>query len=117
MKQSGFDQIIVDLLKQDKIAYGGFSAGSVIAAPTLKGIDIIDDPAIVTEGYDSEIIWEGLKLIDFSIVPHYQSNHPESKLADSVAAFFKINGYPFKTMRDGDVLIMNGTELELLSVD
>ena len=45
MQLSGFDDIIVDLLDADAIVYGGFSAGAVVAAPSLEGIQLIDDPA------------------------------------------------------------------------
>src|SRR5690606_10768500 len=75
MKQSGFDDLIVDMLDRDDIVYGGFSAGAVVAAPTLRGIELIDDPAEVPAGYEAEPIWDGLGLIDYSIVPHFRSPH------------------------------------------
>ena len=40
MQLSGFDDIIVDLLDADAIVYGGFSAGAVVAAPSLEGIHL-----------------------------------------------------------------------------
>src|SRR4051812_18278329 len=33
MRQSGFDRVIGDMLTNDQIAYGGFSAGAVVAGP------------------------------------------------------------------------------------
>lgn len=39
MVQSGFDKVIRSKLAEDAIAYGGFSAGAVVATPTLRGIE------------------------------------------------------------------------------
>jgi dipeptidase E len=44
-------------------------------------------------------------LIPHSLAPHYQSAHPESALIDSVVAYFMANDMPFKTLRDGEVII------------
>jgi peptidase E len=35
---------------------GRYSAGSVVATRTLEGIELVDDPSVAPEGYDSEII-------------------------------------------------------------
>lgn len=110
MKQSGFDTLIVDLIKQNKIVYAGFSAGCVILHKDLHGLDITDDPNIVPEGYDKEIIWNGLNLIDFSLAVHYQSDHDESSLTDKEIEYYKENSISYKTLRDGQVLIINGDE-------
>lgn len=41
-KQSGFDSLIIELLKKDKVAYGGFSAGVCVLTPSLRGIELVD---------------------------------------------------------------------------
>lgn len=73
----------------------------------------MDSPHQVAEGYGSEIIWDGLGLVDFSIVPHYRSDHPEAPAAELAAQYFTESRIPFRTLRDGDVLIQDGTELTL----
>ena len=78
MKRSGFDVILRQLIKKEGILYGGYSAGVCVLAPTLRGIELVDDPTVKPYGDDTETIFEGLNIIDYSIVPHYQSNHPES---------------------------------------
>lgn len=108
MKQSGFDTIIADMLDRDEIVYGGFSAGAVIAAPTLAGIELMDDPAPVPAGYDPETVWEGLGLVDFSIVPHYLSPHPESAAAQRAARHLAARRLPFRALRDGEVVVWTG---------
>lgn len=109
MVLSGFDQVIRTMLAEDAIAYGGFSAGAVVAAPTLRGIDLMDSPTQIAEGYPLAPVWEGLALVDFSIVPHFQSNHPEAPLAEAAAKYFEDRQLPFKAVQDGDVWIRDGS--------
>ncbi len=67
METSGLDKILVELLKKDKILYGGWSAGAMIMAPDLRGPDWSeeDKPDVVPAGYDAKAIWQGLNLIRF----------------------------------------------------
>jgi len=105
MRQSGFDRVAIPLIEQDKLVYGGFSAGAIAACPSLKGIELMDEPHTLAEGYDPDVIWEGLNLVPFHIVPHYESDHHEAPLADKAAAYMLDQAMPYRTMRDGDVLI------------
>lgn len=106
MKRSGLDKIVKDMLKQEKeIIYGGYSAGVCVLAPTLKGIHLMDEPTLKPYG-DSETIWEGLGILDYLIVPHYKSDHPESKDADRVVEYMINNKLLFKVLTDGEVLII-----------
>jgi dipeptidase E len=105
MQRSGFDALIVDLLDRDEIVYGGYSAGAVVAGPSLAGIDCIDDPDQVPAGYDPAPIWEGLGLIDFTIVPHYRSPHPESRAAERATRQLSGRGLRYRALRDGEVVV------------
>jgi len=111
-KESGFDEILKGKMNDPEFVYAGYSAGAVVLAPTLKGIDKVDDPNIKVEGYDNEIIWEGLGIIAYSIAPHFDPNwrtnekpHPESKKIDEVVKYFKDHNMKFLAMRDGEVII------------
>jgi dipeptidase E len=106
MKLSGFDIILKSMLKKNNILYGGYSAGICILAPTLKGIALMDDPKAKPYGKKSKIIWDGLDILDYSIVPHYKSNHPESKMADKAVEYMIKNKMLFKVLRDGEVIII-----------
>lgn len=108
MRQSGFDKIISELVRSEQIVYGGFSAGTCVTAPTLRGIELVDDPQTVPESYDSEIIWEGLGLIDYSIAPHYRSGHYESAAVEKTVEYFKAHKIPHKTLHDGQAIVING---------
>lgn len=106
MKRSGFDVILKNLTQKEGILYGGYSAGVCILAPTLRGIELVDDPDIKPYGDGTETIFEGLHIIDYSIVPHYQSNHPESEKMETVVEYMKKNGIPFKALKDGEVIVV-----------
>lgn len=114
MKQSGFDKIITDLIKEDRIVYAGFSAGCVVLHKDLHGLDITDNPNTVPEGYDNDVVWDGLGLIDFSIAVHYQSDHSETELTDKEIEYYKANNMPYETLKDGEVLLINGDSVEKL---
>ena len=109
MKQSGFDKLIVPLVKNDEIIYAGFSAGAVVATPSLHGIELVDDKDVVSEDYDKEIAWTGLHLVNKSIAPHYRSDHPESDAVDKVVEYFKENSMDYWTLSDGQALVVHDT--------
>jgi len=108
MAQSGFDTVITDLLRRDAIVYGGFSAGAVVAAPSLQGIELMDDPNEIPPGYGAEVVWQGLGLIDYAIVPHFRSHHPESAAAQAAANHLAKRKLPFRALRDGEVIVHIG---------
>jgi dipeptidase E len=109
--QSGFDQAITPLLGDDAVVYGGYSAGACVATPTLRGLELCDDPNVIPEGYDKEIIWDGLDMVPFSIAPHYKSDHPETAMIDDVVIYYKNHRLPFETLLDGEAIIVNGDKM------
>lgn len=115
MRQSGFDRLLVRLLEEDSIVYGGYSAGACVLGSTLKGLDLVDDAAAVPDGYDQAVIWEGLGVLPYAIAPHYSSNHPESTLIDEAIAYFEEQGTSYKALRDGEAILVDGDKTEKLS--
>ena len=113
--QSGLDKLLPGLL-ENGVVYGGFSAGCCILAPTLEGYDITDDPKVIVEKYDNNIIWDGLNLIPYSIEPHYRSNHEESAGIEKEVELMKKKGMPYKTLRDGEAIVINGEDVEYLKL-
>lgn len=107
MKLSGFDKLLKRYVNEKKdVLYGGYSAGVCILSPTLKGIHLVDDPEQKPYGLQYPTIWEGLNIISYSIAPHYKSDHPESKDIDKVVEYMIKHNIPFKTLRDGEVIII-----------
>jgi len=107
MKQSGFDTVIADMLDRDSIVYGGFSAGAVVAGPSLAGFEYMDEPHRPTAGYAPDPVLEGLDLIDFAIVPHYRSAHREAAAA-RCAEYLRAQGTPHRTLCDGEAIVWIG---------
>ncbi|MEJ1969712.1 MAG: Type 1 glutamine amidotransferase-like domain-containing protein [Rhizomicrobium sp.] len=105
MRQSGFDTVGVARIRDDKLLYAGWSAGAVVACPDLRGIELMDAPDRVANGYDPAPVWEGLGLIGVHLVPHYDSDHAESAAAEKVTMYLLDQAMPYRTMRDGDVLV------------
>ncbi len=108
MRQSGFDKLITKMLSNDEVLYGGFSAGACVMGTTLQGLELVDDAFFTLPGYDSEVIWDGLNLLPFAVAPHYKSDHPESPLIDKTIDYYDQNNINYKTLRDGEVLIVDG---------
>lgn len=105
MMLSGFDEIMKKLLKKDDIVYGGYSAGVCVLTPTLKGIDLVDDPSVHPYPEQTETIWEGLSILDYAVVPHYASDHTESDAVNNIIKYMVDNKILFKAIRDGEVII------------
>ena len=109
MSYSGFDQFISHKRQTDPdFVYGAYSAGCCVLAPSLKGVELMDQPELAPKGYKAEIVWEGLGILDFSIAPHFESNVAESRQASDMVAYFEAHGIPYRTIRDGEAIIIDG---------
>ncbi|MGD0511186.1 MAG: Type 1 glutamine amidotransferase-like domain-containing protein [Candidatus Micrarchaeaceae archaeon] len=104
MKLSGLDKLLKNMKRKDFL-YGGYSAGGCVLSPNLKYLQIVDDPTI-TPYKVKKVIWAGLGLIDYAFLPHYKSDHPESKDINRELAYCKKNKISFRTLRDGEVIII-----------
>jgi dipeptidase E len=110
LARSDADAELTRLLEEDALVYSGYSAGPCVLAPTLRGLETVDSPVVVEQLYGDQPIWEGLGVIDYSIVPHVESpDHPESAGLGLVAQQYRRLGVPHTTLRDGEVLIIDGT--------
>lgn len=114
LRQSGLDEILTRRLADDSLAYGGWSAGACVAGSTLRGLHLMDAPELITPGYDREVIWDGMGLVDFAIVPHFASDHAEAQAADRAAAYLAAGAIPHRTLRDGQVILRRGDRIELV---
>lgn len=79
LARTGADQVVEKLVRSGELIYAGYSAGACLATPTLIGLDASDDPADVWPTCGTDVVWTGLSLVDFAIVPH----GGDSVLADS----------------------------------
>ena len=103
MKLSGFDQYLINNRDNNKLLYIGYSAGSCVLTKNLDGFQLVDEP--INPYNDENIIYEGVGLLDYCIVPHYKSNHKESALIDNVVQYMEERKIKYKALSDGDVII------------
>jgi dipeptidase E len=109
LARSGADEALVSLLREDAIVYGGYSAGPCVLAPSLSGLEDVDNPEYVKLLYGEESPMTGLGVLDYCIVPHVSSpGHPGSALCDRLADRYREEGTPHRALRDGQVLIVDG---------
>jgi dipeptidase E len=110
LRRSGADDVLVDLIRTGAIVYAGYSAGACVLAPSLRGLELCDDPADA-----GEVIWDGIGILDHAIVPHLDSpGHPETDLVARVAARYDTDGTPYAGLRDGQALVIDGAARDLV---
>ncbi len=109
MARSGADEALVGRLRQDTIVYAGYSAGPCVLAPSLRGLELCDFPRHVQETWGDEAVWQGLGVLDHAFVPHVDSpGHFETEACGRVAERYRAEGTPHRTLRDGQVLLVDG---------
>ncbi|MFI3260630.1 MAG: Type 1 glutamine amidotransferase-like domain-containing protein [bacterium] len=114
MKFSGFDTFVHNQVDNTNFIYMGFSAGICVLSQNLDGIHLADEPEQDPYGVNS-IIWEGLGIIDYLPVPHWESpNHAESHLMPNVVKYLDEKKLKYTTLRDGEVIIENLDKKQIL---
>jgi dipeptidase E len=108
-RKSGFDEVIKELVEKG-VVYVGSSAGSVLAGPSLESIQGFDDPKDAPELTD----YAGLNVVDFVILPHY--NPEQSEEYDRVLTESGDRDYELKLLRDNELILVRGEEIEKLRV-
>jgi dipeptidase E len=106
MKESGADEIIPALVRLGKV-YAGWSAGAIVAGPTLRAFDAMDDPAGAPT-----VLWGGLSMTQAVVVPHIDND-------DFAASATKANqqllaeGYNAIALDDMQVLVIQGEDQQI----
>jgi dipeptidase E len=106
MKLSGFDTIFNELQKSEGFLYAGYSAGICVLSKSLKALHIVDKPNEFPYLGIKETLWNGLGFFNEILLPHYNSDHPESKDIDKTIKYCIENNELFIALRDGDVIII-----------
>jgi dipeptidase E len=111
---SGADKVLVELLEDDVLVYGGYSAGPCVLGPTLRGFELVDEPDLVPSTYGAPPISDGLGVLDYVIVPHVDSpEHPESDRCAAVAEQLRAERVPHRTLRDGQAIVVDGSAVSV----
>jgi dipeptidase E len=107
MARSGLDAWLTQHVRDDSIAYGGYSAGACAAGPLLRGADLFDGPG------GEQPVWGGLGLVDFSIVPHHRSGNSDDDAFERVAAHLHRRGLAHRVLRDGQAIVVAGGSMRV----
>ena len=105
MYLSGFDKYLKMIEDNPNYLYAGYSAGICVLAKDMHGLEKCDAPNINPYGIDT--IWNGLGYFDYIFLPHYKSNHKETKLVDECVEYCNKHNIKYKTLCDGDVIIQD----------
>lgn len=103
MKLSGFDDFLKNHRTNSEMLYVSWSAGSCVMTDNLDGLQLVDEP--INPYNSDDVIYEGLGFVNYSIAPHYKSDHKESQLIDYVVDYMKKNNIQYKAISDGEVII------------
>jgi dipeptidase E len=106
MKLSSFDSIFNELKLRGGFLYGGYSAGICVLCDSLKYIQHVDQPNDFPYKDCQEIVWDGLNVFHYGLLPHYDSDHFESEAIGKEVQRCIDQKWLFKALRDGEVLIM-----------
>ena len=103
-------QAALNALDEGRLVYAGYSAGTCVTAPDLEGINLMDEPDALPDGYPPDVRATTLNWIPWRIVPHWRSQHPEAPLAELAVEHMLHNGLPFRTLQDGQAIVVEGDD-------
>lgn len=107
MKLSGFDEIVLEKYKnKSDFVYAGYSAACCVLSPQLQAYQIVDDAKAMPYEQLQETLWNGLNLIDFIYLPHFESGHSESNEINKELQYCLDKHLKYQTFKDGEVLIL-----------
>lgn len=93
-------------LEEGQLTYAGYSAAACIAGPDLRGIHLMDDASVLPSGYPQDASTEALRWIPWRLVPHWSDDGSEPG-ATAAAEYLTKEGLPFRTLRDGEGLVVD----------
>lgn len=103
----GIENILRDFVESGKV-YGGGSAGSIIAGPTLKYFETADD---INEA--PEVLFDGLNLTDKVTLPH-MDNAKYAPIMRGIEYRLQADGYRTISLTDVQALVINGSTEEIV---
>jgi dipeptidase E len=104
---SGLDTFLTSQATNPDFLYSGYSAAGCVLAPSLEPYKVVGDPTIMPYAQFHHVIWEGLNLVDFAFMPHWRSDHPESKAIERGIEYCEERGIKYAAIEDGRVLVFS----------
>ncbi len=102
LRETGADEILKELVRGNRLVFGGGSAGAVVAGPTTEFFETADDPKSAPE-----LILSGLSLTDTVVVPHY-GNEQYGHVMKDIENKLNAAGYKSQAVTDDQALVING---------
>lgn len=103
----GFEAVLTAAIGRG-LVYGGDSAGALVICPTLRYLDAIDDISQI-----SQVIYQGLNLIDFVPLPHWGNEKYQPKLGEIKEKLEK-DGIKVVTFSDGQTIVINNDLIRIV---
>lgn len=107
MKITGADECLTDCVRAGAV-YAGASAAAVVAGPTLRHFDELDDP-----GQAEELIWEGLGLTQIVVAPHVD-NPDFGEGCRKAGDLCEHDGFTVQRVTDAQALVIDGEEQRMV---
>lgn len=107
LRDTGIENIIIDLVRSG-IIYGGGSAGSIVVGPTLKHFEAADDPSKAPE-----VFLNGLNFTDKVVLPHMDSEK-YAPIMSSIDRELRFDGYQTVPLTDTQALVIDGVEEKVI---
>lgn len=107
IKKVQLENILITAINNGLI-YGGDSAGALIICPTLKYLDVVDDTSQI-----NEVIYEGLSVIDFIPLPHWNNDQFKPKLVE-IKSNLEKDGYKVITFGDKQSVIVEDEKVTIV---
>lgn len=106
MIESGFNTVGVEMIKDSKLVYAGYSAALIVATTSLSGTEIVDDATVIPSGYSKVTNpFIGLGLIDFYLIPHIDSKEEWARKIPLCIKKLRERGATIVTLKDGEVFV------------
>lgn len=109
MMRSGLDMLLAARTAEDSLVYGGYSAGAVVAGPTLCDADVSPGPFA-----GAQPVWGGIGLVDFTVVPHYRAGAAEDEAFEQIVSALQRAGLAHRALRNGQALVVDGGTVTLI---
>lgn len=110
-KESGFEIVVKDLLSKGK-KYIGTSAGSILAGPDIYPAYYLDAGGEAKNLKD----YKGISLVDFTILPHWGSEHFKDRyLNQRLEHAYKL-GYKLILLNDNQYVAVDGGKYRIIDV-
>lgn len=110
VNKSGLKELLPELLKTR--VYVGISAGSMVMG---KSLVLAGSEKEIVKSIGEEVVEEGLRMVDFLIVPHLNSDYFPELTFDSVEKEARETNDPVYALDDNSAIKVVGSNVEVVS--